>query len=135
MLPFAGHKGYALMLLVELLAGGLTGAGMTQRPQVVPTGGLGFAGNSTFLLVMDPGAFTDRAQFGSNVDALFGRLSGVRPAPGFQKVVVPGEPETEARRKRSKEGFPITAVIWEQIRAVAAESGVDITGALKEART
>ena len=133
MLPFAGHKGYALMLLVELLAGALTGAGVTQRPQVVSTGTLGFAGNSTFLIVIDVGAFTDRQKFAVDVDALFSRLDGVAPAPGFQKVVVPGEPEAEQRRKRSKEGFTITAVIWEQIRKIAGESKVDLTDLLQEA--
>ncbi len=59
MLPFAGHKGYSLMLLIELLGGALTGAGVTQRPQVVPTGCVGFGGNSTFLIVLNPSHFTD----------------------------------------------------------------------------
>jgi LDH2 family malate/lactate/ureidoglycolate dehydrogenase len=133
MLPFGGHKGYSLMLLVELLAGALTGAGVTQRPQEVSTGCLGFAGNSTFLVVIDVGAFADRTAFAGDVDALFARLNGVKPAPGFQRVIVPGEPEAEQREKRSREGFPITAVIWEQIRKIAEESKVDLGDILKEA--
>ena len=133
MLPFVAHKGFALMLLVELLAGALTGAGVTQRPQVVSTGGIGFAGNSTFLIVMDVGAFTDRQQFVGAVDSLLLRLDGVAPAPGFQRVVVPGEPEAEQRRRRSKEGISVSPVIWEQIRAVAAESNVDLTDFAQEA--
>ncbi len=92
MLPFAGHKGYALALLIELLAGALTGAGVTQRPQVVPNGGLGFAGNATFLVVLDVAHFTDMEQFLDGVDGLLERLDGVKPAPGFQRVIVPGEP-------------------------------------------
>ena len=126
MLPFAGHKGYALMLLIELLAGALTGAGVTQRPEVVSTGCLGFAGNATFLIVLDVAHFTDVEQFGADVDGLFNRLNGVRPAPGFQKVIVPGEPEAEQRAKRAREGISVDGVIWEQIMRIAAESQVDL---------
>jgi hydroxycarboxylate dehydrogenase B len=127
-LPFGGHKGYALMLLVELLAGALTGAGVTQRPATVPTGQLGWAGNSTFLVVLDPGVFTDKDRFLSDVDGLFARLDGVKPAAGFKRVVVPGEPEVEQRERRLRDGFPIPRVIWDQIAAVAAECGADLAG-------
>jgi hydroxycarboxylate dehydrogenase B len=127
MLPLAGHKGYALMLLVELLGGALTGAGVTQRPRVTPTDGVGFGGNSTFVIVVNPARFTDPAQFGPNVDSLFERLGRVAPAPGFQKVVVPGEPEGAQRRTRSREGFSVTEVIWEQIAQIARESNVTLS--------
>jgi hydroxycarboxylate dehydrogenase B len=126
MLPFAGHKGYALMLLVELLAGALTGAGVTQRPQVVATGELGFGGNSTFVVVVSPSHFTDKGQFLTDVDSLFEHLGSVTPAPGFQRVVVPGEPEAEKRRTRTRDGFGVSAVIWEQISQVAKESKVSL---------
>ena len=126
MLPFADHKGFALMLLIELLAGALTGAGVTQRPQVVPTGGLGFAGNATFLLILDIAHFTDVDQFFADVDGLFERLDSVKPAPGFQSVVVPGEPEAEQRLRRATDGISITGVVWEQITHIAAESQVNL---------
>ena len=125
MLPFAGHKGYAFMLLIELLAGALTGAGVTQRPRVVPTGGVGFGGNSTFIMVLDVSHFTDKERFLTDVDALFQRLGGVRPAPGFQRVIVPGEPEAAQRAKRTT-GFAVTSAIWEQINRVAGECRVDL---------
>ena len=67
------------------------------------------------------------------MDALFERLDGVKPAPGFSRVVVPGEPEAEQRLKRSREGFGVTAVIWEQIRKIAEESKVGLEDVLKEA--
>ncbi len=126
MLPFAGHKGYALALLIELLAGALTGAGVTQRPQVVPTGGLGFAGNATFLVVLDVAHFTDVERFFDDADGLFERLDGVKPAPGFQKVIVPGEPEAAQRRTRSAHGIGVAGEIWEQIVQIAVESQVSL---------
>jgi LDH2 family malate/lactate/ureidoglycolate dehydrogenase len=99
---------------------------VTQRPQVVPTGGLGFAGNATFIIVLDVAHFTDVDQFCTDVDGLFERLDGVKPAPGFQRVIVPGEPEAEQRLKRANEGISVTGIVWEQIVRIAAESQVDL---------
>ncbi len=133
MLPFAGHKGYSLMLLIELLAGALTGAGVTQRPQAVPTGGVGFGGNSTFIIVLNVSHFTDGERFRDDVDALFRRLNGVRPAPGFQQVIVPGEPEAAQRAKKTAGGFAVPANIWDQINRVAGECGVNLADFATEA--
>jgi len=127
MLPFAGHKGYALALLVELLSGALTGAGVTQRPSQVPSGGLGFAGNAAFLIVVDIAHFTDPDQFFGDVDGLFDRLHAVRPAPGFERVLIPGEPEAEQRaRHAATSEITIHGTIWERIAQVAAESQVSL---------
>jgi hydroxycarboxylate dehydrogenase B len=126
MLPFAGHKGYALLLLVELLGGALTGAGVTERPQRIPNGELGFGGNSTFIVVLDIPHFTTEEQFLESVDGLFDRLHGVKPAPGFEKVIVPGEPEAEQRRRAEGKGISVSGAIWEQIVGIAAESHVSL---------
>jgi LDH2 family malate/lactate/ureidoglycolate dehydrogenase len=127
MLPFGGHKGYALALLAELLCGALTGAGVTERPQKVPTGSLGFAGNATFLIVLDVAHFTDADQFLADVDGLFDRLKHVKPAPGFQRVMIPGEPEAEQRLKRTGAEIGVHSAIWERIVQIAAESQINLT--------
>jgi len=122
LLPFGGHKGYALTLFVELLCGAVTGAGvpMSRKPEPGP----GYGGNSAFLIVLDVGHFTDTAAFASNVDALFTRLEGVKPAPGFDGVVIPGAPERAKRRQNAATGITVQPEIWERMRSVAEERGV-----------
>jgi LDH2 family malate/lactate/ureidoglycolate dehydrogenase len=124
LVSFGGHKGYALALLVELLCGALTGAGVSSQPK--KTRGPGFGGNSAFMIVLDVAAFTDEAQFYTNVDDLFNRLEGVRPAPGFDRVMIPGAPEIAQRAQRSREGIAVDGAIWERIAAAAAERQVDL---------
>jgi uncharacterized oxidoreductase len=129
LLPFGGHKGYALMLFIELLCSAMTGAGVPvpKKPQPGP----GYAGNTTFMIVLDIGHFTDTARFASDVDALFARLEGVKPAPGFDGVVIPGAPERERRKAAAGKGITVEGAIWERILAVAAERRVtldDIAG-------
>ena len=124
LLPFGEHKGYAIALLIELLCGGVTGAGLTERPDNIPQVGLG--GNDAFAIVVDIAHFVDLPQFRGSVDAFFKRLKRVKPAPGTKGVMVPGEPEAQQRAIRTKEGFAIEEPTWDKIAAVAKEHGVKL---------
>jgi uncharacterized oxidoreductase len=122
LLPMAGHKGYALAMLIELLCGGLSGAGLSERPEKIPAQGLG--GNACFLLVLDVAHFTDPGTFADSVDAFFDRILRVKPAPGSPGVMIPGEPERRQRAAHAREGIAVDDATWAQIRAIAAERGV-----------
>ena len=127
LVSFGGHKGYALALLVELLCGALTGAGVPkQPPQARKPRGLGFGGNSAFMVVLDISHFTDDEQFYTDVDGLFRRLEAVKPAPGFAQVMIPGAPENAQREKRKREGITVDGAIWERIANAAAERQVTL---------
>lgn len=126
-MPFGGHKGYALALLVELICGALTGAGVPTQPWgAKKTRGPGFGGNSAFMVVLDIAHFTDADQFCAGVDGLFNRLESVKPAPGFAQVMIPGAPENAQRAVRSREGITVDGAIWERIAAIAAERQVKL---------
>jgi LDH2 family malate/lactate/ureidoglycolate dehydrogenase len=124
LLPFGEHKGYALALLIEMLCGALTGAGCTERPDRVISHGLG--GNAAFVIALNPAHFTEEDQFYGAVDGLFDRLQRVKPAVGFEKVMIPGEPEAEKRRQRKGVGYGVAEATWEKITAVAAEYQVSL---------
>jgi uncharacterized oxidoreductase len=127
LVPFGGHKGYALALLVELMCGALTGAGVPKQPsQAKKPRGPGFGGNSAFMVVLNIAHFTDEQQFYTDVDGLFDRLEAVKPAPGFAQVMIPGAPEIAQREKRSQEGITVDGAIWERIAAAAAERQVGL---------
>ncbi len=128
LLPFGGHKGYAIALLIELLCGGVTGAGLSERPDNIPTQGLG--GNACFAIVIDIAHFVDLTQFRQSVDAFFGRLKRVRPAPGSQGVMIPGEPEAQQRAIRTREGFGVEEGTWGKIVTIARAHGVTLEDTL-----
>jgi LDH2 family malate/lactate/ureidoglycolate dehydrogenase len=124
LLPFGGHKGYALSLFIELLCGGLTGAGLSERPDRIPTFGLG--GNAAFAIVFDIARFTDLGQFKANVDAFMGRLKRVKPAQGFQEIIIPGEPEVWQRAIHAVKGISVADATWEQIATIARDHGAKL---------
>jgi LDH2 family malate/lactate/ureidoglycolate dehydrogenase len=115
-LPFGGHKGYALALVVELLSLALTGADATPQPDGWHSGAL--------FLCLNPAAFRPPEAYDRGVTSILQRVKAVPPAPGFEEVLLPGEPERRTRAERSRDGIPLPDATWETLRRCAAELGV-----------
>lgn len=122
LLPAAGHKGYGLSLLVEFLAGLLTGRGSPALPGFV-------RGNGVLFLVLSVEVFRPPEAFLRDGAALCERAKTVPPAPGFDEVLLPGEPEHRMAERRQAEGIPVDEAIWAQLTAAAAELGVSTSSA------
>ena len=108
MLPFGGYKGYGLSVMVELLAGVLTGAGCSMDEDSV-----GY--NGVLTMAIDIGAFTPIEEFKARTDKLVRRVKTVPLAPGFEEILLPGEKETREKEKRLREGIPIDEVTWKKV--------------------
>ena len=52
------------------------------------------------------------------------RVRAVPPAPGFDEVIVPGDPEARNRAERTRNGIPITDEIWASLLQTAESLGV-----------
>ena len=114
-----GYKGYALGLLFDILGGALTGAGCS-RP------GVDRVGNGTFIIVIQIEAYTSIEEFTRHVDGLVEFVKSSRTMPGFDEILVPGEPEWREKEKRLAEGFFVGDETWRQIVEVAGEVGVSV---------
>jgi len=128
LLPFGGHKGYAIAMLIELLCGGLTEAGLSERPDHVPTHGLG--GNAAFAIIIDVSHFTRSEVLREEVDAFFGRVKSVTPASRSAGVVIPGEPELAQRDLHAESGITVADSTWESIVSIAQSHGVSVSYAI-----
>ena len=122
-LPFAGHKGSAMALAVELLAGALVGSEDFLAPEEATRAAFGPGG--TLILAIDAAAFRPFDSYASTAEKALHRIRQTRPAPGFQQVMLPGEPERMTKAHRSEQGIPIPEPTWRNIRAAAAESGLE----------
>ncbi len=115
LLPFGGHKGYALALVADLLGSRLGGAEVLgEAPHTV----------GTFILALRIDAFRPLDEFAAAVDGRLGEIKAIPPAPGFQEVLIPGEPEARSRALRLQEGIPIPEETWDNIVATARKYGV-----------
>jgi len=50
----------------------------------------------------------------------------IPPAPGFDKVLMPGDPEQNTRAVRSRDGIPIEDDVWQTVVAAAELVGVTV---------
>ncbi|HET6882269.1 MAG TPA: Ldh family oxidoreductase [Pirellulales bacterium] len=119
----AGHKGFALSLLVELLGSALAGV-RSHDPAVT--------GNGVCFVVIDPAAFCPVADFRRLVDDTIAYIKSSAPAPGFKEVLVPGELEFRTLRGRQRAGIPVDPATLESLRRHGPRLGVDVDAFLEK---
>lgn len=116
-LPMAGHKGYALSFLVEILAGALTG-GSCSDPAIKRVA------NNMLTILVDPKAFRAHEEFRSEINRFVAHVKDCPTAEPDGEILVPGEPEARARARRSTEGIDLDDATREQVRATGRSLGL-----------
>ncbi|MFC1525201.1 Ldh family oxidoreductase [Candidatus Latescibacterota bacterium] len=122
LLPFggeAGHKGYGLNVVIDLLAGALSGASTTGGREARQ-------GNAVFLLVVDISQFVPPEDFHAAVDEFEDFVKSSAPAPGYDQILMPGDPEVRQSERRGAEGIYVEDETWAQVVGCAAELGVEL---------
>lgn len=106
----AGHKGYGLAMMVQILSCGLSGAGLP---------GQGTPDNiGHMLMAIDPTAFGGAEATHQYVDDLVATMHATRPVHPQQPVLVAGEPEARAYAERSHLGVPLPPALLELLRGI-----------------
>ncbi len=110
-LPFGGHKGNAIMIMVELLSAGLTGGNFCfeAQEQVDAFGGhdAGPSNAGQIFILIDPKGFHET--FLDRVEALFGKIlaqEGTR---------IPGDRRYANRARSATDGIVCQAALHQQI--------------------
>lgn len=125
LLPASGPKGYGLALVIDVLSGLLTGSGFGRR--VKPLEDLSGPIRAGHLLAaVNVEAFTSLPSFKSNVDAFIREIRKAPKAAGVERIYLPGEIEFETGTRLQKEGMTLPEKVAADLRALAAELGVDV---------
>jgi hydroxycarboxylate dehydrogenase B len=119
LLPFGGHKGYALGLVTDILAGALSGGGCSRKDA-------NRVGNTFLVFVLDVDRLRDEQSFYADVEELIEYVKSSALAPGSKEIVVPGEPEAQERKLRLQDGIVVDEKTWHQIKGVGQKYGVDV---------
>jgi len=120
-LPAGGHKGFGLALVVDTLAGVLTGAGFAR------SGGVTNGQCGQFFWSLDVDMFMPRAEFLARVDEQIDQIKASKPAAGASEVLVPGERGQRRRRELQQAGrVPLNAVAWEVLADECRRAGVTV---------
>lgn len=114
-----GHKGYALGVMIEMLAGGLSGAGYVSEAATTH-------GNGVLFQVMNIAAFEDIADFKRRTRDLIAHVKSAKARAGIDEVLFPGEPEYRSTRQRSRAGIELPERLWQELNELAAKLGVEM---------
>jgi uncharacterized oxidoreductase len=116
-LPIAGHKGYALSFIVEMLAGALTG-GSCSAPDVKRVV------NNMTSIVIDQSFFQSRDEFDAEVERFTQFVkSSDKVSPGAE-ILTPGELEARNRARNVAMGIELDETTWSNLRKTAQLVGV-----------
>ena len=129
----AGHKGYGLAFASALL--GALGSIGQPEPNLVgalpPPGGFDECAAGALLILIDPGAFGDPIAYRQNVTSVSRAARRVRPAPGTEAVLIPGDPEAQSAKRRKVNGISLPRTTWESLAEIASANGVAMPPATK----
>jgi LDH2 family malate/lactate/ureidoglycolate dehydrogenase len=124
-LTMAGHKGYALALMVEVLSSVLSGAAVgpsigsmyknLDRKQDV----------GHFFCLLDIEAFMDASEFKHRIDEMIDRIKSCRRRPGVEEILVPGERSSRTTRENLERGVKLDAATLKELRQLCDEYKID----------
>jgi LDH2 family malate/lactate/ureidoglycolate dehydrogenase len=137
LLPLGGdrehgsHKGYALGAVVDIFSAILSGANYgpwvppfpayVPMPQHMPGNGIGH-----FFGAMRIDAFRPAEDFKKHMDQWIMRFKSAKTAKGFEKVLVPGDPEREMEIERMQNGIPIIEPVIKDLEQIAGRFDLNL---------
>ena len=123
------HKGYALGSIVDIFSAVLSGASYgpwappfpayVAMPENQPGKGLGH-----FFGAMRVDAFRPADEFKQHMDNWIERFRKAKPAAGYDKVLIPGDPEREMESIRMKEGIPVVESVVDDLKKVGEQFSI-----------
>lgn len=122
-----GAKGYALAVLANILAGVLTGGPFSPEtfgPYSSAEYGSQLFREGHFIMVLRVDNFMPIDEFKGRMDAMIREFRASQPSEGFNRVMLPGEPEFEQKEQRLKTGIPLSHMLWERLVGVKEKFGL-----------
>ena len=117
-LPMAGYKGTGIAIMIDVLAGILSGAKLSKDINAMFSSGI--SGVGYFCFVVDIEHFMKLEVFEQRVEDWFEELKNDKKRPGIEEIFIPGEIENRKIARGSDEISIFTGTMAE-IEAIEAE--------------
>ena len=89
-------------------------------PENMPGKGLGH-----FFGAMRIDAFRSANEFKKHIDNWIERFRNAKPAKGFDKVLIPGDPERECEIERMKNGIPLIQSVVNELQLLQEKFSIE----------
>jgi LDH2 family malate/lactate/ureidoglycolate dehydrogenase len=122
-LPMAGHKGYVMGVMIDILSGVLSGSQFLDKVHG-PYDPVNPSGAGHFMIALNVAAFQPLAEFYARIDEYIRSLKEVPLAAGHTQVFYPGEMEKLADIKNRAQGLQLPQDTLSDVLRVAKEAGL-----------
>ena len=123
--PIAEHKGYGLTMIMEVLAGVLTGADFPWQHRDDRAARHTYEPNlGHFFMAINPELFMSRAEFLDRVDQMIAAAKASTLAEGVSEILVPGEREMRNRERHLLQGVPLLPSTHRSLLTYSAKAGL-----------
>ncbi|ROP49127.1 MULTISPECIES: Ldh family oxidoreductase [unclassified Rathayibacter] len=124
-LPMAGHKGYAISFMMDVLSGALTGS-QVGRGVHGPYEADKPSGAGHLFIAIDVAAMGDPEDFAGRVHQMVDEVKQTPLAPGYDEIFYPGELEDRAEIANRASGILLPENTWLDLQKLATETGLDL---------
>lgn len=115
LLPIAGPKGYGLMMMVDILSGVLLGLPSGNKVSSMYHDLTAGRNLGQLHIVLDPARFAGLDVVKHGISQMIKEINSIKPAPGFEKVMYPGQNSKINEAKSERDGVEIVDEIYEYL--------------------
>ena len=123
LMPMAGHKGYGLALMVEVLCAVLSGGAVTGEVKSWLSKMPEAPGTSHAFLAIDIVKLIGLDVFGQRMDKMIREIKDAPRAVGVDRVYLPGEIEWEKREEALKQGIALPETVISELTSLGRSIG------------
>ncbi len=128
-LPLGGPKGYGISMLIDILAGVLTGAGFGKYVNNMYENWVDPQNVGHLFIAIDINRFMPIDLFKQRIDQYIGEIKEEPKAPGVDEIFIPGEIEYKRTLERKEKGIELPQKVAEELFEIGRRYGVDLTNA------
>ncbi len=129
--PMAGHKGYGLAVMVEILTAVLTGAAVMSGVSSWVLDSPNPTDEGHAFIAIDIGQIMPLGEFKSRMDGMIREIKSAPLAKGADRIYLPGEIELERQETALAQGIVLPPDVVASLRGLAEDVGLDAASLFK----
>ena len=124
-LPVGGAKGYGLSLVIDILAGILTGSGFGELVKSPLDDMVNEQKAGHFFMAIDIKSFLPLKDYYLNINKLVNDIKSSPTVEGIKEIILPGEMEHRTMQSRLIEGIPLPEKLIMELEQLGRDLGIN----------
>lgn len=120
-LPFGGAKGFCLSLMVEILSGVISGAGVSHGVASMYQDFTRSCNTGHLFIALDITKLMPIESYFARLEGLIGIIKSSTPEPGTDEILIPGETRWRNHARQTVEGIALNTKTAASLAALARE--------------